>query len=918
MDHLAAAQRALRDPPDRPTALDHLIRAWRKHDRHPELARLVEALSAESARTLEPLDPTLGDADYHATWITRAAHARLIDVEVLLPGLFRGPLGTRISERFELIAAFADDPRVSAAFGRMIAAPPVTSASNFPLWTLLFTALHRVPDIRLRPVLEQRISTPNGGSQFWPMLQQRCLALLRELPEQVPPLNLSVRPQAAALRERIATLARHELGVELRSTGSYVDIEAGLLAQVYAEPHVLEHRMVWADALQTRGDPRGEFVQLQLTRAAAGRKPSMRERSLLNQFEVAWLAELAPLVDRKRLRWANGFPVQAEVVFSSQTERELIGREIWATFEELDCEDFELITSPVLRSIRRVGCFGLDTLLALAQAHGSALPLEQLGPVDLRQNPPPEVHGLHRAPAERLLAVRELWLHQAHSALSRAPRAFDWLFSTPLGGRLTRFRLSAVMQLEPGVQATEWVDWIAARARWSLERLRLDIGLLSVELCEAGQLRVRTKLSGDLGHLYDDVIRDQLAAFRAEFPRLQLISCGSQPVSPETLARWAEVAGFLEFEHRHRPSKEAITSHQASELLGAFWARQRTARTRIARGGRLASTTPRIPRRYGPGPTGPWVALEGPEQAPRLRASASLNFDRDALLVADEELAGLHVPELQLAWSLHDRNRSSLSSCAYDPRARHLWIGTTNGATILWDVVTRRELGRARFHINQVTAVAIADRRMYSADRDRKLHLWAEPAASEAREPAMLIPERTVSLDAGPSAMVIDPAGLILALLTNSRVQLRQLDQPTRRHDIGPASQRHSILAWSPEGDHLIAGQADGTLLVWDRDGALLTRLRIHDHAVHGVAWTPDGAQLITIGDDADGPAIRVSDRETGQLCLRIQPTRPGTLTKLAVSTDGRYVAASADAWVGCWSLDDGVERGLWEYRAAR
>jgi len=29
-------------------------------------------------------------------------------------------------------------------------------------------------------------------------------------------------------------------------------------------------------------------------------------------------------------------------------------------------------------------------------------------------------------------------------------------------------------------------------------------------------------------------------------------------------------------------------------------------------------------------------------------------------------------------------------------------------------------------------------------------------------------------------------------------------------------------------------------------------------------------------------------------------------------------IAASADAWVGCWSLDDGVERGLWEYRAAR
>src|SRR5690606_2551832 len=118
--------------------------------------------------------------------------------------------------------------------------------------------------------------------------------------------------------------------------------------------------------------------------------------------------------------------------------------------------------SPTLRALRRVGGFGTDLLRTLVEDQGPALALAQLCPISLAHNPPPELHALLQGAAGPLINVRELWLHQDDTALSKQPHAFDWLFTPALGRRLTRFRLSAVAHLEQGMQPTSWPDWIAA------------------------------------------------------------------------------------------------------------------------------------------------------------------------------------------------------------------------------------------------------------------------------------------------------------------------------------------------------------------------------------------------------------------------------------------------------------------------
>lgn len=915
MDHLAAAAHALRDPPARALALEQLVLAWREHDRHPDIAALVEALAAEITRALEPLDLTLADADFHTAWVARASRATLCDVDILLPGLFRGPLGKKIQQRFDLIVAFADDPRVSAAFGRMIEEPPVMAASNFSIWTRMFAALTRAPDIRLRPILERSILGSQGDSQFWPMLAQRSLALLRVLPERLPELEIELRERIASLRERIAELAAAPPAATADKTDHHARIEAELLAKIYAEPRVLEHRMVWADALQSRGDPRGEFVQLQLARAPNARR-SKRERQLLAEFELLWLAEFGAAVDRNSVRWANGFPIAAEVVFDSRAQRELIGSAIWATFHELDCDDLELITSPTLRALERVGRLSLATLVALAEARGSALRIERLGPISLTQNPPAELDRLRVAAAERLADVRELHLHLRDHQARKRPSDFDWLLETPLGQRLTSFRLSAILLSHDPTNPTPWAEWAAVRTRWPrIERVRLDISVISLEMIDR-QLIVRTQLRETPMSHQDAEARELIKLLRGHFDQLELISCGSLPLSEETAVRWAKAGGFGQFVHTHVRSDELISGNETGHALNKSEIRQRKAKGRIARAAKQTRSEPPPPRRYGRGFTGAWLACESAERTLYLQWRSQLAFTPDGreLLVLGSHLVGLSVPDLQHTWATRDGNRASPCSFAIEPTLQRAWFGAQNGATILWDLHAKRELAHSRFHRNRVSGVAILGERMFSADVDRTLHLWRYAPAQDGTEPITLVPDRSVNLDIHPIGMAIDPGGTTLALLGRDEVQWRDPNDPTRRL-FTAAVLRATCLGWSPQVEgqvaHFVVGSEDGTISVWDLDGTQLTKLRVHHRRLGNFTWTPDGTRLITVGEDETGPAVHVIDCETGERVLSISPNLRGALAGVACSPDGRLLAASAQT-VGCWSLDDGAALGRW------
>jgi uncharacterized protein (TIGR02996 family) len=102
------------------------------------------------------------------------------------------------------------------------------------------------------------------------------------------------------------------------------DLEA-LLTTIYERPEDDAVRSVYADALQEVGDPRGEFISLQLHQPT-----NPRARDLATRFANVWLGELAPVVIASE--WKRGFLHTVVVdTFRSGLFPRLTNKREWAT-----------------------------------------------------------------------------------------------------------------------------------------------------------------------------------------------------------------------------------------------------------------------------------------------------------------------------------------------------------------------------------------------------------------------------------------------------------------------------------------------------------------------------------------------------------------------------------------------------------
>jgi uncharacterized protein (TIGR02996 family) len=207
-----------------------------------------------------------------------------------------------------------------------------------------------------------------------------------------------------------------------------------LLAAIVEAPTDLDRRQVYADYLLSIGDPRGEFIALQLAelRGTLDQAGKARANALMSEHANAWLGNLARALVRSSTRFVGGFLSAAQVKQNHRGLARLIGDPVWATVERLDHAPPELVRDPIMRSLRWVRW--RDYQLFAAVERPLSLPtLEQLD-VDIVDWP--------GQPLQRAIEPVEHWPRLRSVALSPEYHVeldqLAWLWSGALGRRLHR------------------------------------------------------------------------------------------------------------------------------------------------------------------------------------------------------------------------------------------------------------------------------------------------------------------------------------------------------------------------------------------------------------------------------------------------------------------------------------------------
>lgn len=469
---------------DRPAALAALLAAWRAH-RHPRIAQALDLVSADLDRALPGID---GDRDaFDLAWTAAARAGRDEDVPRLAAGLAHEPRGA-VPDRVAHLTGRGADPRVATALMDLIDAPPITASSNFTMWRALFRWLADCNDVRLRPRLAARQArAPGGASQFWPLLHtlvDRLLAALRD----PPPLGPADDARVTAILDRASALAARPLPPPpppapappppVPPVPPVPAVLEALLRAVHDHPEDDAPRAAYAAALRAAGDPRGEFIELQLRYAevAPPKAEAKRMQQLLKLHWRAWSGPLAALKPGFRRGFPDFIYLDGQKAAKVKGLAGLAGsRELGTvTCVETDADTIGFFLHPAMRAWTTVRVRSVAALAPLCEyAHPLAVAeienLYEWGP----EVTPAVRDRIRRASAAGLARLRELMVYASSDEL--APAQFDWLLASPLARRLDRLRLDA--------GSAGAVNWhCVARAWWpaldALPGLRvLELGM---------------------------------------------------------------------------------------------------------------------------------------------------------------------------------------------------------------------------------------------------------------------------------------------------------------------------------------------------------------------------------------------------------------------------------------------------------
>lgn len=421
MDSLERALVAL-DAGNDVAALVALVEAWRDR-RSPHLAELVELL--DSRQVKRPF----------ASILTPQVKSTVSRLRAL---------------------ADSDDPRLGTFLLDALGNPPFTTVSSRPFWQLVFDIALALRDPRIRD---------QTGS-----LRKLATRRFASAPLRAHVMHGISRLESQEILVRDPTEPERSLEAEIASRLDKIRSakrrEHELLAEIYADPYADGPRLVYADVLLERGDPRGELISLQFERRAHGldEKKAAREAELLARHAKRWLGNLAAVVappeGDSETRFERGFLCVASILQKADKMLPLTWNDVgWSTVEELRGAHQEtILRHAALFALRKLSHLSIADVVAL----GDRPTLPHLADIEVVTTGLEDRGRDVLARCAGLDALRTLRLVTGASETTLLRDAL-WILGSPVAERLERFVLRShaepVTPRAAALEARPLPDW---------------------------------------------------------------------------------------------------------------------------------------------------------------------------------------------------------------------------------------------------------------------------------------------------------------------------------------------------------------------------------------------------------------------------------------------------------------------------
>ena len=252
---------------------------------------------------------------------------------------------------------------------------------------------------------------------------------------------------------------------------------------------------------------------------------------------------------------------------------------------------------------------------------------------------------------------------------------------------------------------------------------------------------------------------------------------------------------------------------------------------------------------------------------------------------------------------------SGVTSVAFCPDGNQLVTGGQDSTARLWDIDTGTEIRKFAGHSDAVTSLAISSdgKDLLTGSDDNTARLWSLSSGQEIR--------RFVGHTGLVTSVAFSPDGTKLVTgSTDASVRLWDANTGAEIRQFIGHSQRQPVVfseqlpgkirtyeqrsgavtsvAFSPDGAQLLTGGKDSIAILWEVSTGTVLRRLLAPNKVTTVAFAPDGKRVLT--GDKDGN-VQIWDLSTGAQIGRLQGIHADSVSSLAMSPAGPYVLTGSD-----------------------